>query len=417
MVSLNINMIKNLFIPHKGNNYQPQALHPKRLLFHGLSAIAVKAIIVVAVLALPTSAWLTPDVMTLESKKIVVLTNNLRTDKGVSPLHENSILSQAAFNKVQDMMVGQYFAHMSPENKNMLYWLKSVGYGYAVAGENLAMGFSSAQNVVTAWTKSKTHYANLIDPDFKEIGVAMVSGNFKDHDTTMVAQYFGTPKVTVTASATNQTNTIVTEQINKDKPVLIAKPSIKGIKVDSNTVITDQTPPTLDLTKTKIWVNQPVGSNDKVVMVEAYLSPDTESAQVKFQDIVINLSKDQTENEKWIGSAIIPADKAEQIFSPVVLAVLTAQDQSGNALYSDINWANYEEIKPSLVKQYLFIKNSQSSNIKALLNAGRIYFTILLLISIIALLLNIFIEIKKQHPHLIASTLGLITLLVFLLIL
>jgi hypothetical protein len=208
----------------------------------------------------------------------------------------------------------------------------------------------------------------------------------------------------------------VTSQINKDKPVLIAKSSIKGIKVESNTVMTDQTPPTLDLTKTKILVNQPVGSKDKVVMVEAYLSPDTVSAEVKFQDIVINLTQDQAIAEKWAGTTIIPDDEAEQIFSLVVLAVITARDQAGNTLNSDINWSNYEEIQPSLVKQYLFIKNSQSSNIKALLNAGRIYFTILLVISIIALFLNIFIEIRKQHPHLIASTLGLITLLVFLLI-
>lgn len=298
----------------------------------------------------------------------------------------------------------------------MLYWLKTVGYGYAVAGENLAMGFSSAQNVVTAWTKSKTHYANLIDPDFKEIGVAMVSGDFKDHDTTMVAQYFGTPKVKIQAIPITQPKIISNTEVKKDAQGLKVSPSIKGVKVESNTVESDQTPPILDLTKTKIWVNQPVGSKDKVVMVEAYLSADAESAQVKFQDIVIDLSKDQAENEKWIGSTIIPADEAEQIFSPVVLATLTAQDQWGNTLNADINWTNFQEIQPSLVKQYLFIKNSQSSNIKALLSAGRIYFTLLLVISIIALLLNIFIEIKKQHPHLIASTLGLITLLVFLLI-
>lgn len=409
-------MLKNLFIPHQGNNYQPHALHPKRLLFHGLSAIVIKAIIVVAVLALPTSAWLTPDVLTAESNKIIVLTNNLRAEKGVTPLAESKLLTQAAFEKVEDMLVGQYFAHMSPDNKNMLYWLKSVGYGYVVAGENLAMGFSSAENVVTAWTKSKTHYANLIDPDFKEIGVAMVSGDFKDHDTTMVAQYFGTPKVKIQAISVTQPKIISNTEVKKDMQSLKVSPSIKGVKVESNTVESDQTPPILDLTKTKIWVNQPVGSKDKVVMVEAYLSADAESAQVKFQDIVIDLSKDQAENEKWIGSTIIPADEAEQIFSPVVLATLTAQDQWGNTLNADINWTNFQEIQPSLVKQYLFIKNSQSSNIKALLSAGRIYFTLLLVISIIALLLNIFIEIKKQHPHLIASTLGLITLLVFLLI-
>jgi uncharacterized protein YkwD len=416
MLSLNINMLKNLFIPHQGNNYQPQALHPHRLLFHGVSAIIIKAIIVVAVLALPTSAWLTPDVLTAESEKIVVLTNKIRTDQGLAVLQENSLLNQAAFNKVQDMLVGQYFAHMSPENKNLLYWLKSVGYGYAVAGENLAMGFSSAQNVVTAWTKSKTHYANLIDPDFKEIGVAMISGDFKDHDTTLVAQYFGRPKVTMKATSVIQPQTALTPEINRDNIVLKAIPSIKGVKVVSNTVNNDQTPPSLDLDRTKIWVNQPAGQKDKIMMVEAYLSADTEIAQVSLGDTVIDLNRDISDIEKWTGSAIIPVDEAEQVFSPIILANLTATDASGNILNTDINWSNFEEIKPSLVKQYLFIKNSQSNGIQTLFKISRIYFVFLLAISIIALFLNIFIEIKKQRPHLIASALGLITLLIFLLI-
>jgi uncharacterized protein YkwD len=416
MLSLDINMLKNLFIPHQGNNYQPRALHPHRLLFHGVSAIFIKTIIVIAVLALPSSAWLTPDVLTAESEKIIVLTNNIRSEQSLDQLQENSLLNQAAFNKVQDMLIGQYFSHMSPENKNLLYWLKSVGYGYAVAGENLAMGFSSAQNVVAAWTKSRTHYANLIDPDFREIGVAMVSGSFKDHDTTMVAQYFGRSKVTAPVNATLE------PQISK-KPELVAvgpsnniQPSIKGVKAESNIVQVDQTPPTLDMERTKIWVNQIVNHKDKVVMVEAYLSPDAVSGQVSFQNIIINLSQDPEQSNKWTGSAIIPNDEVEQTFSPVILATLTASDAVGNTLNTDINWSNFQEIKPSLVKQYLFIKNSQSRDIKNLLEVSRIYFILLLVVSIVALLLNVFIEIKRQHPHVIASALSLIALLVLLII-
>jgi uncharacterized protein YkwD len=415
MLYLNINMIKNLFIPHKGNNYQPQALHPKHLLFHGVAAIVIKTLVLIALLVLPASAWLTPDVMTAESQKIITLTNNLRAEKGVKPLLESALLDQAAFNKAQDMLVGQYFSHMSPANKNMVYWLNSVAYGYAVAGENLAMGFSSGQNVVTAWTKSKTHYANLIDPDFKEIGVAMTSGNFHDHDTTLVAQYFGTPKVAIQAVKIQPQTASASEAI-KDKIVIQAKPSIKGEKVVANPVIADQMPPNLDLAKTKIWVNQPVGQKDKIVMVEAYLSPDTETAQVSFQNIVINLSPDSQASDKWTGSAIIAHDDIEQTFSPIVLANLTAQDQAGNVLNTDINWSNYQEIKPSLVQQYLFIKNSSSGAAKSLVGASRIYFTLLLVVCLIALLLNIFIEIKKQHPHIIASALGLICLLILLII-
>jgi len=408
-------MLKKLFIPHKANNYKPLILHPKRLLFHGAAALVVKAVVLVALLALPAGAWLTPDVLTRESKEIITMTNDLRLKMGMAALQENALLNQAAFDKAQDMMVNQYFAHMSPDNKNMIAWLKIAGYGYAAAGENLAMGFSSAKDVVAAWTKSKTHYANLIDPDFKDIGVAMVSGNFKTYDTTMVAQYFGAPKV-----ITNSVAVAVLPQPKVSpkypKASTVAKKEVKGIKIADNIALADLTAPAVDLNKTKIWVSQPGLQQDKIIQVEAYLSLDVVSAQVNFQNYIINLSQDSLDKSKWTGSGIIAKDTAEQIFSPVVLANLTARDQAGNESSTDINWANYQEIKPSLVKQYLFIKNSSSPDVKSLNTVSKIYFLLLLSVIIIALLLNIFIEIKKQHPHIIASSLALISLLVLLII-
>jgi len=413
-------MLKKLFIPHEGNNYQPHALHPHRLLFHGFSAIIIKAFIIIAVLALPTSAWLTPDVMTKESQEIITLTNNLRIEHDLPVLEENLLLNQAAYNKVEDMIINQYFAHMSPDNKNMLYWLKTVGYSYIIAGENLAMGFSSAQNVVTAWTKSKTHYANMVEPNFKQIGVAMISGNFKDRNTTLAAQYFGTPKIDINLNLqadTLQQSDRTIAPIRKVHPNLVARQSIKGIKVNYNIVSNDTEAPIVDLTKTKIWITEAGLRKDRIVQVEAYLSPDTIFSQVSFDRFTIDLNQDPTDLIKWTGSLIIPRDEIEQIFNPVVLAVLTAQDAAGNTVNTDINWENYEQIQPSLVQQYLFLKNSPNKNISMLFKISKIYLLIILIICVVALSLNILIEIRNQHPHLIVSALSLIVLLVFLLIL
>ena len=208
--------MKNLFIPHQANDYKPSILHPKRLLFHGLSAVFIKLIIFVAILGLPATAWLSPDVLKDESRKIISLTNNIRVEKNLNTLNENSLLNQAAVNKVQDMMVQQYFAHVSPKNKNMLSWLAGVGYNSAASGENLAMGFSSAESVVKAWTKSTTHYANLIDPDYKEIGVAMISGTFENKDSNLVAQYLATPKVIEKIEPENPIKAEADEVLNDD---------------------------------------------------------------------------------------------------------------------------------------------------------------------------------------------------------
>ncbi len=184
-------LIKNLFIPHAGNNYEPQILRPKRLFWHAAVAISVKLIVVSAALLFPITAWLTPDVLNEQSQKILELTNQVRLKMSVPTLIENLQLKNAALGKAEDMLVKQYFAHTNPQKQNLTFWLKRANYKYAVAGENLALGFTSAENVVNAWIKSKTHYANLIDPDFQEVGIAMVSGSYNQRETTLAAQLFG----------------------------------------------------------------------------------------------------------------------------------------------------------------------------------------------------------------------------------
>ncbi|MCX6743898.1 MAG: CAP domain-containing protein [Candidatus Parcubacteria bacterium] len=413
-------MLKDLFIPHRLNSYQPHILHPKRLLFHGTAAVLIKVFVLVSLLVLPASGWLTPDVMTEQSQEIISLTNQLRQNSKLEPLTESAALNQAAYNKVQDMIIGQYFSHLSPSKQSLADWLKSVNYPYAVAGENLAMGFSSAKQVVAAWQKSKTHNANLLDPDFKEIGVAMTSNTYKKHDTTMVAQYFGTQKIVVSQALKENVVPAVTQlktvSISNSNFVLPSKSSVQGVKIETDNVLIDNTPPTIDLMKTKIYLNQPLGQKDKVIQVIAYLSSDAVVASANFGNYYVELQKDAQANV-WFGNLIIPAQDAEAIFDPVVLASLTAWDAAGNTITSDIDWANIETIKPSLIKQYLFIKNSSSWGVKTLVGASKVYFSLLLIIGIIALFLNIFIEIKKQHSHIILSTLCLITLLAFLIIL
>lgn len=190
-------LLRDLFIPYQGNDYQPTSLQPKRLLFYGTTAVLVKFIALLLVVFIPVTAWLTPNVMNQESQQIISLTNGIRTQQNLNSLQTNPLLQQAALNKAEDMLVNQYFAHVSPDGSRASTWVKGVGYRYRVVGENLALGFASAGDVVNAWVASPTHYANLIDDSYADIGVAMVSGNYNGFDTTLVAQYFGTPIVPV----------------------------------------------------------------------------------------------------------------------------------------------------------------------------------------------------------------------------
>ncbi|HMB65274.1 MAG TPA: CAP domain-containing protein, partial [Patescibacteria group bacterium] len=189
--------LKDLFISHEGNNYHPQIFHPRRLIFYSLSSLIIKTFLVGAITLLPLTAWLTPDILNQESQKVINLTNQFRKEKGVADLVKNSRLTQAAYEKCQDMLIDQYFAHVSPEQETLSTWLSRVGYDFKVAGENLALGFSSAKGLVEAWKESPSHRDNLLDPEYSQIGVALASGQYNGSDTTLAAQYFGNPLVKI----------------------------------------------------------------------------------------------------------------------------------------------------------------------------------------------------------------------------
>ncbi|MBT3369059.1 MAG: hypothetical protein HN416_18090, partial [Nitrospina sp.] len=88
----------------------------------------------------------------------------------------------------------EYFSHISPENKNVASFLREVGYDYKVAGENLAMGFTTAEEVVQAWKDSPTHYANIIDGEFNDFGIGIETGKYNKIPTVYVAAHFGLQK-------------------------------------------------------------------------------------------------------------------------------------------------------------------------------------------------------------------------------
>jgi len=185
--------LKDFFISHKGNNYHPHIFNFKRLTFYTVSAVLIKVILIAAAVLLPARAWLSPDILIQESKKVIQLTNQFRQEKGVDTLEASDKLNEAAFLKCQDMLIKQYFSHVSPTNKSITSWISQVNYSYVTAGENLAMGFSEASELVQAWKNSESHRQNLLDPDYSEIGVAMSNGEYKDSDTTLAAQYFAQP--------------------------------------------------------------------------------------------------------------------------------------------------------------------------------------------------------------------------------
>ncbi len=183
---------KKYFISHKDNNYHAHLLHTKRAVFYSLVFLLTKGILAAFVLFLPVGVFVLPDVLAEEQKQILLLTNQLRADKKVSTLAIADKLNLSAQNKAEDMAAKNYFAHSSG-GKSLADWLREAEYNYEVAGENLAVGFSSAEDIVAAWQKSPTHYRNLIDTDFTDIGIGLAGGVYKDQPTVFITQHFAAP--------------------------------------------------------------------------------------------------------------------------------------------------------------------------------------------------------------------------------
>src|SRR3954447_16093661 len=116
---------------------------------------------------------------------ILCLVNGERTDNDVSPkLAQNSELAQAATGMCQRMVAEHFFAHDTPDGKSVVDRIQPTGYipasGDWVVGENLAWGsgaLSTPQAIVNGWMNSPGHKANILAPDYKDVGLAACQGS------------------------------------------------------------------------------------------------------------------------------------------------------------------------------------------------------------------------------------------------
>lgn len=129
----------------------------------------------------------------LDGLKIESLINKEREKAGLPLLAHADKLAQSACSKLDDMVAKDYWAHIAPDGTDPWYWIKSTGYEYFNAGENLAYGFNSEAEMVAGWMTSPTHKANILG-NFTEQGVCTKAVKYRGSDTTLPAvSHFGTP--------------------------------------------------------------------------------------------------------------------------------------------------------------------------------------------------------------------------------
>lgn len=107
-------------------------------------------------------------------QEVYELTNKEREKLGLTPLKLDTELSVVSRDKSQDMLNKQYFAHESPTYGSPFDMMQAYGIDYRTAGENIAKGQRSPEEVVNAWMNSPGHRENIVSPDFTHIGVGYV---------------------------------------------------------------------------------------------------------------------------------------------------------------------------------------------------------------------------------------------------
>ena len=108
-------------------------------------------------------------------QQLVTLVNAERAKYGLAALTLDETLCGYARVKSQDMHDQGYFSHTSPTYGSPFDMMRSFGISYSYAGENIAMGYSSPEAVMTAWMNSAGHRANILSANFTTLGVGYVA--------------------------------------------------------------------------------------------------------------------------------------------------------------------------------------------------------------------------------------------------
>lgn len=187
------NFLHHLFIPHHKNNHRAKILHNSSLFI----------LLLVLLFSSFTTSFIkksNSDVLgisySISENELLAITNKDRIDVGLAPLVLNRQLSNAAQMKAKDMFAKNYWAHFAPDGSTSPWgFIKDSGYQYLYAGENLAKGFTSSDDIVKAWMNSPSHRENMLSDKYKNVGFAVAEGKLLGEDTVLVVELFGSPQV------------------------------------------------------------------------------------------------------------------------------------------------------------------------------------------------------------------------------
>lgn len=340
-------LVVDYFIPHECNDFKPKILRTKSLVIILVAMFAFKvALAGYLFIIYPNEAQMAEQM----ANEVLQLTNADRVKNGLQPLTLNPTLVAAAQAKADDMDAKDYFSHYGPDGKKPWDWINRGQYAYILAGENLGMNFATADAVNTALMNSPSHRHNILNDNYKDIGIAVISATIDGQKTNLLVEMFG-------------------------------KEAGENLAVQSKAVATiaGTTPanPSPAKTKTKVAgtaVTKPVAPSVTKEIAQA----------------------DNFTSHTEVKSATLIAQSQPKVNTPTVDVV------KSDVSLSDLN---------NQTQQVALVPDDQVGSAAILIQTSKIVFAVVLTLMVIALLLNIFVRFTVQHKPIIIQTLVVILLI------
>jgi uncharacterized protein YkwD len=123
-----------------------------------------------------------------EELQFLQLINDYRQQNGLGPLILSDTLTESSEHHSQDMAQYGFFAHNTEASsyypRGSQPWDRMVAEGYdynTYKGENLAVGYETAEGAFQGWRESPPHNAAMLDGHYRVIGIARVYAPRSDH--------------------------------------------------------------------------------------------------------------------------------------------------------------------------------------------------------------------------------------------
>lgn len=104
-------------------------------------------------------------------KTMMARINAVRAAAGVAPLQPCPALRRSAQEYATLMSTRDHYGHVGPDGSQPQERMRRQGYVWSAIAENIAAGQRGIDEVMAAWEGSPGHYANLVNPAYRHVGL------------------------------------------------------------------------------------------------------------------------------------------------------------------------------------------------------------------------------------------------------